>query len=137
MIMPNWVTNELIVEGDKKDVKKFLKQMGDEIDFEKIIPKPENCFTDDISMKDREKCEAEGIPNWYDWCIDNWGTKWNACHQEKCEQVDGGAYISLTYKFDTAWSYPEPIIEQLRKEWDKLEFYGGWIEEGYQSCGQI
>lgn len=46
-----------------------------------------------------------GAYTWYQWCIDNWGTKWNACHSDPIakDSVD----------FDTAWSAPEPIFEKI------------------------
>ena len=42
--MPNWTTNQLIIEGDKDQVKallSFIKGDDEVIDFNKIIPMPE------------------------------------------------------------------------------------------------
>lgn len=27
-----------------------------------------------------ENLEKYGCATWYDWCVQNWGTKWNACN---------------------------------------------------------
>jgi hypothetical protein len=50
-----------------------------------------------------------GAPNWYEWRCQHWGTKWNACDAEVTDNGDG----SLHVKFDTAWSFPFPIVEKL------------------------
>ena len=39
-----------------------------------------------------------GSKDWYDWCVKNWGTKWNACGTEFDESNP------TQIKFDTAWS---------------------------------
>lgn len=48
-----------------------------------------------------------GSPTWYDWCVENWGTKWG---------VAGFSYNETTMIFDTAWVTPEPIFEKMSKE---------------------
>lgn len=45
--------------------------------------------------------------NWFDWAIENWGTKWNAMNTHIKDN-----YIT----FDTAWSVPMPILIALSKE---------------------
>ena len=45
-----------------------------------------------------------GKTTWYDWAIENWGTKWEAT---------GIGCDKNTIIFDTAWSTPEPIFEKL------------------------
>ena len=42
-----------------------------------------------------------------------------------------------TLVFQTAWCPPEPIVDKLREMFPDLEFYGVWIEEGYQSSGVL
>lgn len=119
--MPNWVSNNLFVSGKSKDVDKFVKfvqrtkdEATDEFDetplcFQKIIPRP-----------------ASQSSNWYEWNIANWGTKWGACRAEAEIDVYEGSAI---YRFDTAWSFPEPIIRALIKKFKKLEFSINAIEE--------
>ena len=48
-----------------------------------------------------------GAPTWYDWCISNWGTKWNAYgySEDTIDYHDGD-----TLYFQTAWSAPHPVI---------------------------
>ena len=42
--MPNWTTNTLKVVGKPEDVDKFVAHIGEEMDFEKVIPSPANMF---------------------------------------------------------------------------------------------
>lgn len=114
--MPNWVSVVLSVEGNVKEVNKFVKEVQrtkdeatDEFDdnplcFQKIIPRPANKSDD-----------------WYNWNIANWGTKWGACRTE-FDIKEQGKEALATYNFDTAWSFPEPIINKLITKYKKLTF---------------
>lgn len=53
--------------------------------------------------------EQYGHTSWYSWCINNWGTKWNAYSFEWSDVSDTEAVM----KFDTAWSSPEAIFKQM------------------------
>ena len=136
--MPNHVSNELTVDGDTKELNRFLKYMGDGFDFEKIIPMPDNIYRDNVSDEDKKRLVKEGRPNWYDWCWENWDTKWNAYSVErefKNYKHAGGKYIKYTFK--TAWSPPIPVIEKLREDWPELDIYGGYVGECYEFCDQF
>jgi len=57
------------------------------------------------------------IVSWYDWNTANWGTKWNA--STVSINISGKiAYI----EFDTAWSVPEPIYEELLEKYPDVIF---------------
>ena len=68
-----------------------------------------------------------GHISWYEWCIDNWGTKWNA-YEDHCDQN------SNTITFDTAWSCPLKVLEGLAALCYELNvsFSGVWADE---DCG--
>ena len=46
---------------------------------------------------------------WHDWSIKNWGTKWNAYNQNDQRNTEDTIY------FQTAWSSPIGLIEELSK----------------------
>jgi hypothetical protein len=46
-----------------------------------------------------------GVPTWYEWCLREWGTKWNPSEVA----VDDDPQ-RLTYRFDTAWDAPRGIV---------------------------
>ena len=135
--MPNWTENELEVEGTKEECEKFLAHMGEEMNFEKVIPSPKDMFGENLGDKERKMCEEKGIPNWLEWQSENWGTKWNACHTEPARREVYGEFMSLIYRFDTAWDTPRPVIAKLWEQWPDLEFGGGYIHEGYEGCGNF
>ena len=62
-----------------------------------------------------------GAPTWYDWCIEHWGTKWNAYENE---QIDKDTIV-----FETAWSAPEPVMAQLAKMDPNAEIEHWWADE--------
>jgi hypothetical protein len=73
----------------------------------------EKCISSGIAdMKLAEQTfeneKKYGYPDWYNWRIANWGTKWDAYDQY---QVDEN-----TIAFNTAWSDPTPIVRKLAKD---------------------
>lgn len=69
-----------------------------------------------------------GHMTWYDWCIEHWGTKWNACG---ATMVDDHTII-----FRTAWSAPHPVIEELAKAFQSVNITHEWADEDIgNNCG--
>ncbi len=130
--MPNHVTNILRVSGDPEKVREMFEAIkSDEIglgslDFNKVIPMPEYIFRGNLGMAEREKYGKE---NWYDWSISNWGTKWNSYGYDPVytpKEFDG-EHI----EFQTAWSYPDPLIAALSKQYPDLQFEVIWADEDF------
>ena len=71
--------------------------------------------------------ERYGYCSWYSWCIDKWGTKWNACD----------SYVGRDYiEFDTAWSAPMPVIVALSKKFSGITFTMKYADEDIgNNCG--
>ncbi len=66
-----------------------------------------------------------GATSWYEWCINNWGTKWNAYESEQ--------FDADTIGFQTAWSNPEPIMLKLSEMYPDLIIEHWWADEGMGS----
>lgn len=125
--MPNHVTNRIQFYGEQENIDKIMELIkGEEswIDFEKIIPMPDNIFRGNLGPEERA---IYGSNNWYDWCRANWGTKWNA--YSDCFDKENNAI-----EFDTAWSCPIPVLDALAELCYKhnVSFTGKWADE---DCG--
>ena len=70
-----------------------------------------------------------GATTWYDWCVNNWGTKWNSYSNE----FDEGEL-----SFWTAWAPPRPIIAKLSEMFPDVVIHHQWADEdiGYH-CGEV
>jgi hypothetical protein len=112
--MPNWIKNKLFIHGPSDMVKQCTLDIASEdehISFEKILPKPKDI--------------GDG---WYDWCIENWGTKWDV--NDTFEDANGNIW------FDTAWSTPHELICELSQRYPELIFEVEFADEDLgNNCG--
>jgi len=150
--MPNWCENELYVEGSKEELEKFVEQAKGEkvLDFNKFIPYPQKFAEADKKARKWEKKNPKSWENrpkdgynsgGYEWCIKNWGTKWNACHlhfyEENPEDLSYKDEGKLFFKFDTAWSPPAPIVQKMGEVFPKLKFTLLYFECGSAFQGML
>ena len=82
-------------------------------------------------MSDMRKSEY-GYDNWYDWQVNNWGTKWDIKGDVEINDIDDE---TCSLVFQTAWSPPEPIVVKLQEMFPDITFYGGYIGEGWEFAG--
>ena len=112
--MPNWVRNKLFIHGPTEKVKQCTLDIASDtehISFHKILPRPKDIGDD-----------------WYDWSVENWGTKWDVT--ETYEDENG--YIC----FDTAWSTPVEIFNLLSEKCTDLIFEVEYADEDLgNNCG--
>lgn len=130
--MPNWFYFTVNVSGEKKDVEQFMENVkgserfqteGYEFDMNHFIPQPDNIFRGNLGSAEKDMCKEKGIPNWYDWNIDNWGTKWNAQWEDTEKYFVDGFPSELTYHLRTAWAFPEPVIKKMISMYPDLDFH--------------
>ena len=130
--MPNWCNNNLTITGDYDTLVqlKSVVEAGEGL-LQAIAPMP----------KELEGTTAPSDePNWYDWCHENWGTKWDPeLHLEFIDNGDGTA--TITGFFETAWAPPTAALRTLAGDWDScyielfyeeggMCFVGCWDSEG-------
>ena len=142
--MPNWCENKVTVQGSVEETGRFMeyvkgedihKQNGDitknHFCFNKIIPMPEDIYQGNLGEKERKKY---GNKNWYDWCIENWGTKWSptGVHLDPTEGDE-----LLEYRFNTAWGPPKGIYDHLHKEFPSLSISWFYNEPGVEFAGYL
>ena len=138
--MPNWFNFEMQVSGTKKEILEFVENVkgsekfeteGRDFDFNHFIPQPENIFRANLSLDKQEELQESGIPDWYNWNNNNWGTKGNVVVDDVdvCVYNDGSADVFYTMR--TAWAFPAPVIEQMIRDYHHLYFS---IEGEEESC---
>lgn len=77
-----------------------------------------------------QNIQRYGAPTWYEWCIQNWGTRWNAY---KCDTAPDGSKL----KFLTAMSAPHPILQCLSEMYPDIVMEHQWADENLGvNCGQ-
>jgi len=111
--MPNNITNCITLSGTKDAVRHFRKTCFQEdnktLDFEKIIPPPENMYRGNLEKKVLQECIDAGIPDWLSWQSSNWGTSKNAFNG----WIETENETIINFAFNTSWNHPEPIFEKL------------------------
>ena len=71
--------------------------------------------------------EKYGYKDWYNWSINNWGTKWDARNEDGiCNDTEDELFIN----FDTAWAPPIQWLEKATKKYKRLKFSMEYTEEG-------
>lgn len=72
-----------------------------------------------------------GAQTWYEWSIENWGTKWNSYgYGETIDNWDEGI------SFETAWSAPNPVIAKLAFLYPNIRIDHAWADEDIgENCG--
>jgi len=137
--MPNWCSNSMTVTGPEADIKKFKKYAegygaawdGQKpphddghrylLDLNKFVPIPLEVLTNSID------CRSAYRSGGYDWCVTNWGTKWN-CLDVTVEIINPSR---LDYYFVTAWSPPSTkVLIAMGEKFPTLKFLLDYIEEG-------
>jgi hypothetical protein len=81
-----------------------------------------------VGLQHRYLLLKYGSGDWYDWCVDNWGTKWDAYSSDQNLSDDG---LTLTLQFDTAWGAPHPILHHLTAVYPALTFDYVAFDEGW------
>ena len=103
-----------------------------ELDFLDMFPIDESVW--ELGKTAYNNRKLYGFETWYGWRVENWGTKWNAYGQDKCELNTEEGKILMTFR--TAWASPFPIFERISSEYPDFKVHILWADEdlGY-NCG--
>ena len=134
--MPNHTTNELTVTRKKEGARVMhiaapkLRDLLASFSLDKVIPMPEEI--------NGTTAPSDG-PNWYDWSVDNWGTKWDVypAHGYDANEDETINLISTEGKFFTAWAPPIPVIRKLQLDYPDYEFTLEYVCEGWCFAGGL
>tara|TARA_B100001996_G_scaffold399_1_gene401 strand:+ start:1438 stop:1950 length:513 start_codon:yes stop_codon:yes gene_type:complete len=81
--------------------------------------------------------ESTGVHDdrWYNWQVENWGTKWDV-HRDHIEWGDDDEDYCVIH-FDTAWSPPEEIAAELKEKYDRVSIQWFYDEPGMEFAGYL
>jgi hypothetical protein len=131
--MPNWCDNTISISGPAEKLSPIftkLKEDGKDGLCQILHPMPENTFTGNLGQKEREQCAEDNIPNWYDWCSSNWGTKWDTCDGDWNYEDAGDGQAILTGSFQSAWAPPVGVYEHSADAHPDLHIEAMYYEPG-------
>ena len=147
--MPNWCSNEVEIYGEKEDIAKFVEECFTDfkgtpvLDFAKVMPEPDydQPQKDGTHNNGVQKELHDVMPDWWNWRNTNWGTKWNLVPDpegnltgyEVVGQDDG--FIQL--EFETAWSPPNGIYNEIWAKYPDLTVNWFYREDGCQLAGWL
>jgi len=121
--MPNWCNNSVeIYHDDPKMLERVRSAFNGEGLLQEFIPVPKE-LSDTVSgsfgdtdeqakllEKTKANIEKYGYGNWYDFCVNEWGTKWEiGADGNPAQDIPGGLMLG----FDSAWSPPIAAYEKL------------------------
>ena len=132
--MPNWCSNSITIEGPAAKIRAL---------WEQITFDPENDETGLLDamhpmpkeLHDTTKGTNGDDINWYDWRVDNWGTKWEVSTEglEFIDNEQGRAMI--TGWFDSAWSPPIGAYERFLEQNEDCSLEASYYEPGCDFAG--
>ena len=122
--MPNWCNNVIeLAHEDPTMIARADKALREGKFLEEFIPVPASLHivagrvgddTDpkqiELEAQEKANLEAHGYATWYDYCVNEWGTKWDVGGDGIEPTIEGNA---LTASFDSAWSPPIQAYEKL------------------------
>jgi hypothetical protein len=121
--MPNWCNNNLtLTHEDPAMIQRAFDALERGEFLQEFVPVPEQlkivagCVGDPDEQKKLEadtarNLEELGYGNWYDYCVGEWGTKWDVGEQGASDIHPEGRMLHTF--FDSAWSPPIYAYEKL------------------------
>ena len=123
--MPNWCNNTLTLTHEDPAMILRAKEALDRGEFlNEFIPVPADLQITsgylgsgdeqkELERKTAENREKYGYGNWYDFCVGEWGTKWDVGGDGQTDIHPDGKMLHTT--FDSAWSPPVNAYVKLEE----------------------
>jgi hypothetical protein len=124
--MPNWCVNNVYIETTPEQIAAIVAAIQSDDDkglLHYLRPEPDHG----------EENNSDIMPNWYNWRVANWGTKWEVQAEITSHSVEDG-WINLY--FDSAWSPPVNAFNYWASQGTHRQFNIRYIEWGMAFCGE-
>jgi hypothetical protein len=143
--MPNWCNNYLELEHeDPAMIERAKTAFADGRLLDEFVPVPKDLHivagrvgADDnpeqIALEAQEKANLEkhGYSTWYDFCVNEWGTKWDVGGDG--DQASQDTPTDIRMNFDSAWAPPVAAMEKFQALGFKVKLV--YWESGMCYCG--
>lgn len=117
--MPNWCENTIVVRHEDTAMIKRAVAAFDRGEFlNEFVPVPKD-LTDAVSPNTTnadELREKYGYADWYSFCVNEWGTKWDVGSADGINDIKDNEAV---FYFDSAWAPP-------------VEFYNKLVDMGFE-----
>lgn len=143
--MPNWCNNSLILTHENPEMiaRAVAAARAGKL-CETFVPCPQDLhdavsvcgsYSNPVQQAELEQTRAAniekyGYPTWYEWSINNWGTKWDP----EIHSVTRDDANNVRMTFDSAWCPPIEFYQKLEEQGFIVEAY--WFEPGMNFCGK-
>lgn len=148
--MPNWCDNNLYISHeDPEMVKKAVEAWESGNFLATLVPEPDytvtpvaKCFPNiDAEYAKTPEEKVKALLNeptiredaWWDWRIQNWGTKWDVGYDESRSNHAQVNDNTMFVYFDSAWSPPTIAYERMLELGYSIRAY--YFEGGCSFCG--
>ena len=141
--MPNWCSNTVTLEhADPAMIARARSAFEAGRLLEEFIPVPKDLqivagsVGDPVEQKKLEEDTARNIAthgygNWYDYCVNEWGTKWDVGGDGDQATVESPNSIKMN--FDSAWAPPTAAMDKFMDLGFKVKLI--YWESGMCFCG--
>jgi hypothetical protein len=136
--MPNWCDNTFeVYHENPKQIERFVTAFKAGRLCDEFIPVPAE-LKDSVAdgSVNENLIEKTGYSDWYSFCTNEWGTKWDVGGDDGYIESDE---TSARGSFQSAWSPPMGLMAKLEEEGFKVEFmyyepgmcFAGTYMDGY------
>ena len=147
--MPNWCDNQVTITGPNSVIDKIEKITKEEdgvtdssdpkglLQFMHPMP-AELRDTEADGSTDKAMIEKTGYSDWYNWAVDNWGTKWEVCEfygVDRQHLNDSLDESTITFGFSSAWGPPLGAYDQFLADNENCSLIGRYYEGGCDFMG--
>ena len=143
--MPNWCSNHITVRGtNQAEIDRLATAFAEGGFCNAVIPTPQD-LTDTMAgsygdgdqqaaleAKTKANIEKYGYGNWYDFQVNEWGTKWDI-EGDAIERDEDG--LGFSGSFDSAWAPPIRVAEALVEQGFEVTLY--YYEPGMGYVGKF
>ena len=144
--MPNWCNNTLELEHeDPAMIERAKTAFAEGKLLAEFCPVPEDLSIvagrvgDDEDQKQKDlvaqmevNVAKHGYANWYDYCVNEWGTKWDVGGNDYNEPIQETPN-KITMSFDSAWAPPTTAMDKFEAMGFSVRLY--YYEPGMGFAG--